>query len=296
MILWFYLLPSPKQSSGVGMGSGGSGQSITVAPSFSHFFPAPVWVLPKLCSHSWTAPALFLSTRYSPSRNRLLQCESPAGHRSCQKTCSCVDFSPQTTAPARSLLLSGLSMGRSFHQGISFCCTVGSSMGCSVDICSSVVFRGLQGDNLLHQPLLHGLHWNLCSGTWSNFSPHYSLTLVSAGLFCSHLFSFLPLTAAVQCFYLFLHIFSQRCHHLGWGAQLHPAMGPLELTGTICVWHAAAPASPHRGDPASPLHCQQLGMCNLYKDSCFSCGTYCKIIIITIVIITIIIIIVIQSS
>ncbi|NXE20027.1 AT2B1 ATPase, partial [Ardeotis kori] len=57
---------------------------------------------------------------------------------------------PRATAPARSLLLCGLFTGCSFLQPTSACCSVGSSMGCSVDICFSVFLCGLQGDNLPH--------------------------------------------------------------------------------------------------------------------------------------------------
>ena len=44
------------------------------------------------------------------------------------------------------------------------------SMGCSVDVCSSLVLHGLQENNLHHHGL-HGLQGNLCSSTWSTFSP-----------------------------------------------------------------------------------------------------------------------------
>ncbi|KAK4807226.1 hypothetical protein QYF61_024346 [Mycteria americana] len=47
--------------------------------------------------------------RVQSFRNGLRQRGSPTGHRSCQKTCSCVGTSPWATVPARSLLLHGLS-------------------------------------------------------------------------------------------------------------------------------------------------------------------------------------------
>lgn len=49
------------------MGNGGCGQSRTVPPSFSLFFLVPACVLPIGCTPSQTPPALFSSTRYSPS-------------------------------------------------------------------------------------------------------------------------------------------------------------------------------------------------------------------------------------
>lgn len=47
----------------------------------------------------------------------------------------------------------GFSMGCCFFQGMSTCCRVGSSMGCSVHLCSAMVLHGLQRDNLLHHVL-----------------------------------------------------------------------------------------------------------------------------------------------
>lgn len=52
-------------------------------------------------------------------RNALLQCESPAGHTSCQKTCSYMATSQWATSPVRSLLWCGLSKGCGFLQSSS---------------------------------------------------------------------------------------------------------------------------------------------------------------------------------
>lgn len=65
------------------------------------------------------------------------------GHSSCQITY--VAPLPGVTAPARCLLLCRLSTDCSCLQGTST-----SSGSCRVDICSSVVFHRLQGQNLLH--------------------------------------------------------------------------------------------------------------------------------------------------
>ena len=65
----------------------------------------------------------------------------------------------------------------------------------------------LQGDTLLHHGPLQG---NLCFGT------------------CSTSF-FSDLGVCRSRSYIFPHMLSLRCHHLGWGAQLCPAMGSLEL-------------------------------------------------------------------
>ena len=69
-------------------------------------------------------------------RSKLLQHGSPTGGSSPQTPCSCVGSSPRAAAPARGLLLRGLSMGRSLLQATSTCSTGGSSTGCSVEICS----------------------------------------------------------------------------------------------------------------------------------------------------------------
>lgn len=78
------------------------------------------------------------------------------------------------------------------------------------------------------------------------------LTVVSAGLFLVLSLSFclcgnfLPLLKT---------FFPPRCCHRGCWTQLCPAMGSLELAGTSCVWHGAAPASPHRAHPLLPKPC-----------------------------------------
>jgi len=46
-----------------------------------------------------------------------------------------------------------------------------------VNICSSVDLNRLQGDSLHHHGILHGLHENLCSGTWSTSSPSFFTAL-----------------------------------------------------------------------------------------------------------------------
>jgi len=70
--------------------------------------------------------------------------------------------------------------------------------GLQVDICSTVDLHGVQGDSLPHHGLHHRLHGNLCSGTWSNFSPSFfadlgvcrviSLTCSPLSLLLLHMF------------------------------------------------------------------------------------------------------------
>jgi len=60
---------------------------------------------------------------------------------------------------------------------------------CWVDISSVVVLHGLQGHSLPHHGLLHRLQGNLYFSTWTPPPPPSSLTLMSAGLFLSHILS-----------------------------------------------------------------------------------------------------------
>jgi len=75
--------------------------------------------------------------------------------------------------------------------GTSTCSGVGSSTGCSVAICSSVVFQRLQRDNLHRHGLHDVLQWNLCSSMWTTSSPSFFTDLgvcraASHAFFASH--------------------------------------------------------------------------------------------------------------
>ena len=109
--------------------------------------------------------------RVQSFRNRLLQhgLFSPWVHRSCQEP-----------APVQA-----------FHK-------VTASFGCihllwhgvlhrlQEGICSTMDLRGLQWHSLPHHCLLHRLQGNLCSSAWSTSFLSFFMTLVSAGLFLSH--------------------------------------------------------------------------------------------------------------
>lgn len=69
-------------------------------------------------------------------RNRLLQCESPKGHGSLQKTCSIVYSLCATTSSWHIHLL---------HHGVLH--------ELQVDIFSSVILHGLYGSTFLYAPL-----------------------------------------------------------------------------------------------------------------------------------------------
>ena len=139
--------------------------------------------------------------------------------------CSCVGSSPQAAAPARGLLLWGLSMGRSLLQATSTCSTGGSSTGCSVEICSmwDPWAAGGQRAPPGASPQAAG-ELLLCA--WSTSCPASALTLVSAGLV------FTPCSPSCCCaafFFFFLYLLSQRPNQLSSGQQWVPFWSQLEL-------------------------------------------------------------------
>jgi len=123
----------------------------------------------------------------------LLQCEllSPQVHRSCQEP-----------APARA----PHRVTASFRHPPAP--AWGPFHGLQVEICSTMDLHGLQGSNLPHHGLRHGLQGNLCSSAWSTGSSPSSLTLVSAELFLSHRLTPLSQLQLLCCAITFL----RRCH------------------------------------------------------------------------------------
>jgi len=145
--------------------------------------------------------------RVQSFRNRLLQCRSPMGsqvlpanllqrgllsprgHRSCQEP-----------AP-----------GRAFHgvtdsfRPIHLLWSV-VLHGLQVDICSTMDLHGLQGYNLPHHGLHHGLQGNLCFGTWITSSSSFFTDLGVCrvvSLTCSY--SSLPLQMPLHVLFLLLN-------------------------------------------------------------------------------------------
>lgn len=88
------------------------------------------------------------------------------------------------------------------------CSSVRSTIGCSVDICSTMDLHGLQGENLLPHSLHHGLKGHLYFRAWTTCSFFFffsNLVLCRAvALTSSHSIS----DAAQQFFTL-----SQMCYH-----------------------------------------------------------------------------------
>lgn len=106
-------------------------------------------------------------------------------------------------------------------------------MDCSMEICSDVVHR-VQGDNLLHHGLLHGLQGKFCTGTWSTSNPPSSLTFVSARLFLTFSHPSLPAVVAQQFFFYFpfLNLLFQspnQSFSLSWSGQQWVTLEQLEL-------------------------------------------------------------------
>lgn len=93
------------------------------------------------------------------------------------------------------------------------------------------------------------LQGNLCSSIWSISSPS-SFTNLGVCRVVSHSSSPLPLTLHCRILPFLNCLFPEV--PLGRGAQLCPAAGPLELSGTGCVQHGASPVSSHRGHPCTP--------------------------------------------
>lgn len=186
-----------------------------------------LFLLTECSSSSRTARVLTYTLAYSPLGT----------------TCSSVN-PPWATVSPRSLLLHELCMGCIFMQSIYTCSTVGSSTGCIVEICCSMVLHGLQGDSLLHHgPLhLHLQHLLL-------FLLHKSLCL--QGCF-SHIFSLFCSQHSV--FNHFLIMLSQRHHQCLWFSQLWPAMGPFQSKLEMAfIWHLAAAVPFSWKTPLQPL-------------------------------------------
>lgn len=120
---------------------------------------------------------------------------------------------------------------------------------------------------------LLGLQGNACSSAWSTSSPPYTDFGVPAAL--SHFSPFSPICICIV--YPCLNALSLRCHNLGCWAQQCPAVRPLEMARTSCVWLWAALAAPHRSCPCSTTtpttHNPNTWTMTLYKCSVKTCNS-----------------------
>lgn len=215
----FYLLHPPKWQRTV---NGVCSQSITV----------PLWFSFILTLF----PSFFFSWCHSHRIQFIMNCFNVDPFHGLQFFENCFSVGP----------FHGLQsfMNRPFQHGSTYC-SVGSTPGCSVDFCSTVVVHGLYEDNLLHHCLLHWTQGNLCSELKHFFPLHLHWPWYLQGCF-SHiihtpLFWLLPHSV----FYPFLDMLSQRSHQHHWWAQLCPALSHFWSWLELLV-------SSHRSHPHSP--------------------------------------------
>lgn len=143
------LLLTPLQTCGPSHRRVSSINLSSVSPSCQpHFKNCSAWVLSMACS-----PTGRVGLSESP----------PQGHKSCQKTWSSVGSSLHwTTDSVRSLFQCRLPSGSQPPLG-NQSLQPGVHLGLQMDHCSTMDLHGLQGDNLPHHDLLHGLQGHLCS-------------------------------------------------------------------------------------------------------------------------------------
>lgn len=156
------------------------------------------------------------------------------------------------------LLLQGLLMGYSFFQGVCICCSMESSMGCSMDICSNM----FQSAPICSST---SCRWTICftvvlpmvfRGISAPAHPHtLSLTLVSVELFFSHFSHSSTLKLLYSSFYLFLNMLPQRCHQ-HWCAHLSPVVGLFCNQQELALPDKGQPLlSPHKGHSFTTRPC-----------------------------------------
>jgi len=175
-------------------------------------------------------------------RNRLLQCGSPRGHKSCQQTCSGVGSSFHVSpGPDRHLLQRGLCTGSQLPSDIRLLWHGVPSTGCR----STVDLHGLQGNNLPHHGLHHKLQGKiLCSGIWSTSSPSFftDLGVCRVVSFTSSHSSLLNCHFPTELFFLpFLkYVITEVLPPLLIGLALASSRSVLELAGTGFIRHGGS--------------------------------------------------------
>lgn len=167
----------PKSSAGVGEKDCSSHQLLSAAPSFSHFSPASECILFMCCGVKLLLHGL-LSMHHS----------------------SCLQ-------PAPVWALQGLQ----HFQGISTCCSMGSSEGCSADVCSGMVLSMDYWQIPAPPWFSSGATTPTISAAapWALLPSPSSMTLVTAWLCLTILSPLTPLSAE-QCFLLFLKYVSAK--------------------------------------------------------------------------------------
>ena len=168
----YLLLPSGAGGQGMGFAISSS-HNVSVAPSFSHSSPAPMWGpshrRQSAMNFSNVAPSHRLAVLH-----KLLQCGSLPWGAVLQEQAAPARVPHGVTSPASNPapVWAPLSMGPQVLPGA--CSSTGSPWGRSflgASTCCSVDLLGLQGHRLPHHGLLQGLQGNLCSSTWSTSFP-----------------------------------------------------------------------------------------------------------------------------
>ena len=163
----FSLPPLSERHRGQGMWAViSSSHVVTAAPSSSHSSLAPVWGSSHGRQFFMNCSSLGPSHGVQSFRNRLLQCESPAGSQDLSANLlqhgllsPWVHMSRQKPVPAQA----PHRVTASFRHPPAP--AQGPFHGLQVEICSTMDLHGLQGHSLPH-----GLQGNLCSGAWSTSS------------------------------------------------------------------------------------------------------------------------------
>ncbi|KAM9591174.1 uncharacterized protein ACIBXB_006073 [Morphnus guianensis] len=272
-----------------------SSRVVSAAPSSSRSFPAPAWGP----SHGRQSSTNFSNVgpshglqfftncssmgsfhRVQSFRNRLLQRGSPTGpqvlpenllqHGLLSMGCS----SCQELAPARGSPWAAGSF-RAHLPALAW----GPPQAAGWDICSTVDLHGLQGDNLRHHGLHHGVQGNLCSGTYSTSSPSFTDLGVCRVVSLTYSHSSLPAAVAQHFFPLLKNVITEALPLLLIGSALASGGSVLELADIGFVRHRgsfqqllieATPVTPPLPKPChtNPIQLKtSVGVLNLWKSS-----------------------------
>lgn len=112
-----------------------------------------------------------------------------------------------------------------------------------------VLSEGCRGTSLLHCGLLYGLLRNLCSTSWTTFSPSFFSELALHRIVSYTTFSLIPHSACAAFFPFIKCTFTKASLAWPMGSTMSVG-GPIaEQAATSCIQHKAVSAS-------SPLHLQ----------------------------------------
>ena len=164
------------------MGTGvSSSHFVSAVPSSSHSSPAPAWdpTQGRQFSTNFTSVSPFHRVQY------FINCSSvsPAGSQVLPANLlQCGFLSLSLSLSTGSQVLPGTCSSTGFPWGhrliwASTCSGMVSSVGCRWISAPLWTSMGWQGDSLPYHGLLHRLHGNFCSSTWSTSSPSFCTDL-----------------------------------------------------------------------------------------------------------------------